>query len=125
MNVPSIRLKEIAKPGSAGVLTSALSMYLTCKADFRVRVVYLATVPRVQWQKKQFRYLRKGISEIKWSSDKKEWRALGFDSGGYFIVVRCCTHKQNVYDPADCLDRAIKLKREVEIGQRETRLYEF
>ena len=109
-----------------GVLTSCLSVSSTRKADFRVRLVYLASTPRVQWHKKQFRSLKKGVSEIKWTSDKKEWRALGFDSkDGYFVVVRCCTHKQRVYDPTDCIDRAVKLKKEVEAGLWETYIYEF
>lgn len=125
VGIPSIRLKEIAKHGSAGVLTSCLATNPTRRADFHVRMTYLASVPRVQWHKKQFRSLKKGISEIKWTSDKQEWRALGFDSSGFFVVVRCCTHKQSVYDPSDCIDRAIKLKKEVESGMWETRLYEF
>jgi hypothetical protein len=88
-------------------------------------MAYLASVPRIKWHKKQFRNLKKGVSEIKWTSDKQEWRALGFDFGGFFVVVRCCCHKQNVYDPADCIDRAIALKKEAETGKRETRVYEF
>lgn len=125
VGIPSIRLKEIAKLGSAGVLTSCLATNPTRRADFHVRIAYLASVPRVQWHKKQFRSLKKGISEIKWSSDKQEWRALGFDSGGFFIVVRCCNHKQRVYDPPDCIDRAAKLKKETEAGMWEIRSYEF
>lgn len=102
----------------------ALAAHPKCRADFHVRMVYLAAIPRVQWNKKQFRILRKGISEFKWTSEKKEWRALGFDADGFFIVVRLCNHKQKIYDPPDCLDRAVKLKKEVEAKLWELRHYE-
>jgi hypothetical protein len=125
VGIPSIRLKEIAKAGSVGVLTGALAGDDAVRAEFRVRLVYLSSIPRLDWNKKQFRYLKKGVFEIKWTSGKVEWRALGFDSGGYFVVVRCCTHKQNVYSPADCIDRAIKLKAEVQSGFWETKEYEL
>jgi putative component of toxin-antitoxin plasmid stabilization module len=125
VGVPSIRIREIARAGSAGVLSKALATHPAQRADFKVRVKFLSQIPRVQWTNKQFRSLKKGIFEIKWTTGKVEWRALGFDRDGYFVVVRCCTHKQNVYDPADCIDRAIELKKEAEKGDWEIREYEI
>ena len=124
LSVRTLRLKEIVNRGGRGVLVSALATNATVRADFDTRVKYLRIIPRDQWTKKQFRHLKKQIYEIKWTSSKVEWRALGFYVGDHFVVVRCCTHKDQVYDPHDCLERAIQLKAEVQAGSWETRHYE-
>lgn len=111
--------------GGRGVLSSEFRGNATLQADFDTRVKYLRNVPRKDCSKEQFRYLGKGLYEIKWKSGNKQWRALGFDSSdGYFVVVRVCNHKMNVYDPPDCIDRAHKLKAETQEGKRGLKRYD-
>ena len=111
--IPSVRLKEIAKAGSRGVLSSFLAKSETRRVDFEVRVKYLRSVPRMEWHIKQFRSLGKGLFEIKWISEGVQCRAMGFDLDGFFTIVKCCTHKDNVYDPPSCIKRAHELVLEV------------
>lgn len=100
----SLRLRQVQKVSGIGVLEDELHGDATARADFRVRVMHLQKFPRVQWQKKQFRSLGNQLFEIKWKSRKSEWRAIGYDdSDGYFVVVKICTHKDQVYDPANCI----------------------
>jgi hypothetical protein len=114
--VTPFKLREIVG-GRGGVITDWLSSRTEARAAFRVRVNNLRKVPRVQWTKNEFRYLGSGLWEIKWKPSNVPYRALGFDSGGYFILVIGCTHKMKAYDPRSCIKTAKKLKREVENGQ--------
>lgn len=108
------RLREVV--GSRGVITSWLAKEPSARARFRVRVRDLRRISRNDWTKKQFRGLGNGLSEIKWESGKKQWRAIGFDYKGYFVMVIGCTHKDKVYDPVECLKTAKQRKDEVERG---------
>jgi hypothetical protein len=122
---PTLRIKELESLSGRGVLTEFLKGEDKARARFRVRAISLSRVLRVEWQIKQFRPLGDGIFEIKWSCCDKEWRALGFDSDGYFLVVRGCTHKGRVYDPHDCIQRAKSLKLEYLRGKWKSRDYEL
>jgi hypothetical protein len=77
-------------------------------------------VSRTDWNRKQFHKLDFGLAEIKWKCAGKEFRALGFDFNGSFLMLLGCTHKQGVYDPPDWLKTAKRLKGEVENGQWNT-----
>ena len=110
------RLQEIVRGSGKGVITVWLSSYGDARARFRIRVRHLRGTPR-PWPKTQFRPLGKGVFEIKWKAGTKEFRALGFDRGDYFVMVIGCTHKQAVYDPHDCLNTANRRKSEVERGE--------
>ena len=109
-----LRLKELLGVAEKGLFTLWLSRYPGARAKFRVRVKNLRLTPQAEWNKTQFRHLGKGLSEIKWTFGKKEFRAVGFYHGGYFVVLLGCTHKQGVYDPHDWLQTAKKRKGEVE-----------
>jgi hypothetical protein len=108
------RLSELVGPSGKGLVTSWLSSYPGARAKFRVRVKNLRLTPRTQWPVTQFRSLGSGLSEIKWKFEQKEFRAVGFDHEGFFVMLIGCTHKQNVYDPHNCLTTARQRKREVE-----------
>lgn len=102
---PSLRLKQLQKASGKGVLNDDLST--TARADFRVRVKYLQKLIRSEWNIQQFRVLGEKLYEIKWKSGAVQWRALGYDdAGGYFVVVKICTHKMNVYTPPGCIASA-------------------
>ena len=115
----SFRLQEIAGSSGKGVITAWLSGYGDGRARFRIRVMRLRQSQR-PWPKTEFRPLGKGLFEIKWKAGKKEFRAIGFERKDYFVMVIGCTHKQNVYDPHDCLNTAARRKGEVEHGNWRT-----
>jgi hypothetical protein len=97
---PSLLLMEIIGAGRAvGEITAWLAGSAEARAAFRVRVVNMALTPRPFWHKKQFRKLEGDLCELKWKAENSEWRALGFDYEGYFVMVLGCIHKGGVYDP--------------------------
>src|SRR5437762_2703690 len=101
------QLQEIVTRNGNGIITAWLSSYSEAQARFRIRVRHLRQSPR-PWPKTQFRPLGKGLFEIKWKAGRKEFRAIGFDRGDYFVMVIGCIHKQAVYDPHDCLNTAVR-----------------
>jgi len=117
---PNLRLREVVDAGGNGVITKWLRSKHDARARLRIRVQNLRRIPRVEWPTTQFRHLGSHVYEIKWKASNKEFRALGFDRKGYFVLVIGCTHKQNVYDPAECLSTARRLKGEVENDERTT-----
>ena len=56
----------------------------------------------------------RGLGELRWISGKKQHRLLGFFGDGVWYAVLGCTHKQNIYDPADALATAVKRKNEIQ-----------
>jgi phage-related protein len=117
-----LRLKEVVGT-KGGEITIWLSDKPAPKAKFRVRAENLAIQPRTQWNKKQFKKLGQDLCEIKWESDNVQYRALGFDHEGYFVMVLGCIHKGKVYDPKNALATAEKRIAEVKNGQWDTREY--
>src|SRR2546427_7161697 len=94
---PGFLLREILDGNGNRIITRWLSLYPGGAARLRVRVRNLRRAPRTEWSKKQFRYLGKGIFEIKWEFEKKQFRILGFDSSPYFVCLIGCIHKDDVY----------------------------
>ena len=114
----TLKLREYVR-GRGGVITEWLSSDPGARAKFRIRVNKLRLVPRELWSANEFRNLGKGLAEIKWKSKsgKVQHRAIGFNQGGYFVLVIGCIHKMRVYYPHDCLETASKRKAEVENDQ--------
>lgn len=81
-------------------------------------------MPRTEWQWKQFHALNYGLSEFKWEAQNKQFRLVGFDFDGAFVLLIGCTHKMNVYEPHGCLETAKRIKGEVERGERTTISFE-
>jgi putative component of toxin-antitoxin plasmid stabilization module len=113
-NPPSIRLQEIVRGNGTGVITAWMSKYPAARARFRVRVRDMQKVPRADWTNQYFRPLGGGLFEIRWACQGKQWRALGLDHKDFFVMVLGCTHKQNIYDPVECISTARKRQGEVE-----------
>lgn len=113
-----LRLKQAVDVSGQGVIKEWLKKHPQARAKFRVRVKHMARFPRTEWTKKQFRHLQDGLYEIKWEAGNVPYRALGFDSGGYFVMVLGCTHKQSVYDPSNCITTALTRMREAKNGKR-------
>lgn len=114
--ISSLRLREISRNG-IGRLTVWFLDNRGARAKFRIRVQHLRKIERADWSWKQFHGLDGGLSEIKWKAGNKQFRAIGFDRGGHFVMVIGCTHKMNIYDPVSCLDSALRLKKEAENGE--------
>jgi hypothetical protein len=73
----------------------------------------------LNWRMPNYRpHLRdlKGVGELRWQSGKKQHRLFGFFLGGAWIAVVGCTHKQQIYNPADALDTARKYMNEIKSG---------
>ena len=66
-----------------------------------------------------------GLGELRWPSEEKHHRLIGFFMGGYWYAVLGCTHKQRVYAPHDALETAKKHKRQIERGEVNTVEYDF
>lgn len=78
-----------------------------------------------EWKMPSYRHrLRglKGIGELRWQSGNKQHRLLGFFLAGSWIAVVGCTHKQQVYNPANSLDTAKKYMNEIKGGKARTTL---
>lgn len=115
---PSIFLTEIVGAGcTVGEITTWLAGSAEARAAFRVRVVNMALTPRACWHKKQFRKVEGELCEIKWKAEKREWRALGFDYEGHFVMVLGCIHKGSVYDPPNWKNTAQGRITEVKNGK--------
>jgi hypothetical protein len=67
----------------------------------------------------------RGLGEIRWPSGNKQHRLLGFFGDGVWYAVHGCTHKQNIYDPADALATAVKRKNEIQKGEVKTVEYDL
>lgn len=116
----SFTLREVVGSDCTGEISRWFASNRAARAKFRVRINHLRGFPRTEWNKKQFRSVGDGLWEIKWKSADKQFRAIGFDRQGAFILLIGCTHKDDVYGPPNCLKTAQKLKKEVEDGQRKS-----
>ena len=67
----------------------------------------------------------RGLGEIRWISGKKQHRLLGFFGDNVWYAVLGCTHKQNIYDPADALATAVKRKNEIQKAEVKTVEYDL
>ena len=67
----------------------------------------------------------KSLGELRWSSEKKEHRLVGYLKAGTFFALMGCTHKNNIYDPTDALDQAKTRKAYIEAGKAWTVEYDL
>jgi hypothetical protein len=67
----------------------------------------------------------KGLGELRWSSEKKQHRLVGYLKGGVFYALIGCTHKQQIYSPTNALETADKRKGEIENGSASTVEYDL
>jgi hypothetical protein len=81
------------------------------------------------WQMPSYRPSLAGvkrIGELRWTSQKRQHRLLGFfGDGGVWYALVGCIHKQQVYDPRDALNTARKYKGQIEEGEVETVEYDL
>ena len=61
-----------------------------------------------------------GLGELRWRSENKQHRLIGFFMKGIWYAVLGCTHKQQIYDPTDSLGTAKRRKKEIEQGEVQT-----
>lgn len=78
---------------------------------------FLQTMQKTRdWRLPDYRQLKDcdGLGELRWQSQNRQHRLLGFFSGGYWFALVGCVHKQQVYTPADSLETARRYKRQIE-----------
>lgn len=91
--------------------------------------VFLANMQKTRdWQMPHYRARLgggEGLGELRWHSEKKQHRLLGFFMGRFWYAVVGCVHKQGVYSPPDALDTAKRNKRQIERGEVRTVSYDL
>ena len=83
---------------------------------------------KLKWELPEYRAKLtgyKGLGELRWVSCNKQHRLIGFFMGGIWYAVMGCTHKQQIYSPADALKTADKRKKDIEQGRVKTVLYDL
>lgn len=78
-----------------------------------------------KWEWPAYKNLGDGIGELRWKSEKKQQRLLGFFQNGVWYAVIGCTHKQQVYKPAECLKTASKRKTQIQNGEANSVQYDL
>ena len=77
--------------------------------------LFVKTQRRVRrWEMPAYRSLGGGLGELRWESQDKQQRLLGFFAGDIWYALIGCKHKQRIYTPPDCLDTARKRKRQIQ-----------
>ena len=78
-----------------------------------------------KWDFPMYRGLKsgEGLGELRWQSENKQQRLIGFFVGETWYAVIGCGHKGKVYNPPDALVTAKTRKRQIE--QREVRTVEY
>jgi hypothetical protein len=66
-----------------------------------------------------------GLGELRWESEGKQHRLLGFFADKCWYAVVGCTHKGQVYNPADALETAKKYKKQIEAKKVNTVEYDL
>lgn len=67
----------------------------------------------------------KGLGELRWESERKQHRLIGYLQGGTFFALIGCTHKQQIYDPSEALKTADKRRLQIERGEASTVAYDL
>jgi hypothetical protein len=83
---------------------------------------------KIEWTMPDYRPKLKShgaIGELRWQSDSKQHRLVGYLKGGTFFALIGCIHKQQIYNPSDALDTADKRKAEIKSGKASTVPYDL
>lgn len=80
-----------------------------------------------KWQMPDYKVLSGmgGIGELRWESEDKEHRLIGFFSGEIWYALIGCNHKQKRYTPTECLETAKTRKKDIEFQRVETVEYDL
>lgn len=78
-----------------------------------------------RWRGPDYRRLDDGIGELRWKSENKQQRLLGFFQDGVWYALIGCKHKQQIYTPQNCLDTAKKRKRQIQNNEVTTVDYDL
>jgi hypothetical protein len=71
-------------------------------------------------------YAGLGLTELRWKSNRKPHRILGFRSNDFeYTMLIGCTHDEKKYDPPDAMDTARRRKKELESGKASTNEYQL
>jgi hypothetical protein len=87
------------------------------KADADEFLTIMRKVPFANWKMNDYRSRLKGkaqhLGELRWQSEKKQHRLIGFFSQGVWYAVMGCVHKQNIYNPPDALNTSERRRKEI------------
>ena len=113
-----------AQNNKIGDWYAALSVQEKADADVFLRAMRMTTEWHMPDYRRQLRVLP-GVGELRWFSVNRQHRLLGFFMGGVWNALVGCTHKQQVYSPANSLETAKKYKGQIERGEVRTVEYDF
>ncbi len=66
-----------------------------------------------------------GLGELRWVSERKQHRLIGYLLRGSYYALIGCTHKQRNYEPSEALETADKRKRQLQRGEAGTVAYDL
>jgi hypothetical protein len=94
------------------------------RADVDELLTRVRQIPLPKWSMPLYKPLI-GLGELRWSSEKKQHRLLGFPKDGTWYAVIGCFHKDQRYYPANALETAKDRKKQIENDQVKTVDYDF
>lgn len=125
---PHLRLAELRIPGTSGTgqISAALADKPEVRANMHVRARMLSRSQR-PWDRKFYRVIKgaKGLFEMKWMAEGRQWRVSGFDYEGYFVMLLLYSHKQNTYSPPNWRDTSKRNYTDVNNGKYDIVTYSF
>jgi hypothetical protein len=84
-------------------------------------------VKKSAWDAPDFKPMKGKLAkfhELRWFSGKTQHRIIGFlGREREFIMLVGCTHKQNVYKPAEALESVLKRKKQLDLKEATTSEY--
>jgi len=96
------------------------------KADADTFINNMRKLRRWEWPDYRSRIQgKKGLGELRWPSENKQNRLIGFFEGDVWYAVMGCTHKQQVYNPPNALDGADDRKKKIQRGEVSTVEYDL
>jgi len=85
---------------------------------FSRAVMHLAVSPKEQWHEPQAKKLKNEhpLYEIRYKANRCATRAIGYFAEGkaVFVITNICTHKQNIYQPADAFKTAHTRRKQIQ-----------
>jgi len=79
----------------------------------------------LDWKMPLYKRLRGGLGELRWKSQNKQHRLIGFFMDNAWYALVGCTHKQQIYSPPSALEVARTRKAQIEHGEVETKEYDL
>ena len=78
-----------------------------------------------EWKMPDWKRLSGGIGELRWRSEGKQHRLIGFLQDNTFVALIGCTHKQKRYKPDNAMNTAARRRSLLNTGEGSTCEYDL